>query len=255
MRTISREARLTRPSETKRYTVYDRRYSPILLATVSAKAANMNTKEIREYKKTLTLTKKQRAIIVGLLLGDGHLETQNNGRTFRLKVEHGMEQEDYVQWLFQEFKAWIPAKQPYVKIRRNGQKSIGFSTYSHGSLRFYKCFYYSSDNTKRIPTIIGKLLEPLSIAIWFMDDGSRKSLKHTTYNMHTLGFKRKDLLKLQEVLQKRFNIETNLHKQREKYWRMYIPTESAQQFTELVEKYVMPIHSMRHKLVTKMPKK
>jgi hypothetical protein len=55
----------------------------------------MNIKEIEEIKKNLKLTKKQRGIIVGLLLGDGHLETQNNGKTYRLKVEHSLEQKDY----------------------------------------------------------------------------------------------------------------------------------------------------------------
>nr|NIQ06013.1 hypothetical protein [Candidatus Korarchaeota archaeon] len=48
----------------------------------------MNTRTIREKKGRLALSKRQREILVGLLLGDGHLETQNNGRTFRLKVEH-----------------------------------------------------------------------------------------------------------------------------------------------------------------------
>ena len=43
-----------------------------------------NTKELRKYKETLKLTKTQRELIVGLLLGDGSMQTQNNGRTYRL---------------------------------------------------------------------------------------------------------------------------------------------------------------------------
>src|SRR3989344_4671341 len=97
------------------------RYSPILLATVSVeRQTNMNTKEIREQKASLKLTEKQRDIVVGLLLGDGHLETQNSGRTYRLKVEHGALQRDYVEWLFGELHEWIPRAEPYMKLRRNG---------------------------------------------------------------------------------------------------------------------------------------
>jgi len=51
----------------------------------------MRLKEIEDYKKDLKLSSLQREIIVGLALGDGHLETHNNGRTYKLKVEHGIQ--------------------------------------------------------------------------------------------------------------------------------------------------------------------
>ena len=215
----------------------------------------MNTKEIRKIKESLTLTKRQRSIIVGLILGDGHLETRDKGRTYRLKVEHSLEQEDYTKWLFNEFRDWIPASKPYIKVRKSGQKSTGFTTYSHGVLRFYGKAFYSDDGVKFIPKMIKKVLTPLSVAVWFMDDGSRKSLKHNAYNIHTLGYTKKDLRILQGALEDNFDIETSLHSQRGKYWRMYIPSNSAKQFTELIKKYVQLIQSMQHKLVTKLPKK
>lgn len=215
----------------------------------------MNTKEIREHKKTLKLNKKQRDIIVGLLLGDGHLETQDNGRTYRLKVEHGMQQKDYVDWLYSEFKDWIPANTLYKKVRKNGQESTGFTTYSHGALRFYGKAFYDVNNVKYIPKTIKKLIKPMGMAVWFMDDGSRKSLRHNTYNIHTLGYTKKDLALLQEVLKELFGIETKLHSQKGKYWRMYIPASSTNRFTELIEEYVKPIKSMQKKLVTTLPKK
>lgn len=52
--------------------------------------ANQFMKNIVDTK----LTEQQREITVGLLLGDGHLETRTNGRTYRLKVEHSEEQID-----------------------------------------------------------------------------------------------------------------------------------------------------------------
>ena len=55
----------------------------------------MNTKEIQEYKKTLKLNDIQRSVLVGTMLGDGHLETQDKGKTYRLKIEHQLLQKDY----------------------------------------------------------------------------------------------------------------------------------------------------------------
>lgn len=213
----------------------------------------MNTNEICNQKKGLKLTDRQRAIIVGLVLGDGHLETQNNGRTYRLKVEHAEPQGDYVRWLFDELREWIPAGEPYVKVRKNGERNIGFNTYSHPSLRYYGQQFYEK-KVKRMPKIIAKMIEPASVAVWFMDDGSRKSAKHQTYNIHTLGYSESDLKVAQEALLKRFGITTALHSQKGKYWRLYIPRESASRFEQLVAPYLQPILSMHHKLGT-MPKK
>jgi hypothetical protein len=209
----------------------------------------MNTKEIREQKRDLKLTDRQRAIIVGLILGDGHLETQNNGRTYRLKVEHAESQSDYVYWLFNELREWIPATEPYLKVRANGERNVGFNTYSHASLRFYGHQFYK-DKKKEIPCMIAKLIEPISIAVWFMDDGSRKSAHHRTYNIHTLGYSKSDLELLQDMFKKKFEIETVMHRQKEKYWRLYIPSDSASQFATLIDEYVRPIKSMEHKLIT-----
>lgn len=214
----------------------------------------MNTKEIREQKLELKLTERQRAIIVGLLLGDGHVETQNGGRTYRLKVEHGSAQMDYVRWLFQELREWIPANQPYVKIRKNGTRNVGFTTYSHGCLRFYGQQFYEGKR-KRMPKIIGKMIDPISVAVWFMDDGSRKSARHFSYILHTLGYTKQDLEIAQKALLSRFGIHTTQHRQKEKYWRLYIPSGSANQFESLIMEYVQPITSMKHKLITHLPKK
>ena len=210
----------------------------------------MNTKEIQKIKEELKLSKRQKDIIVGLLLGDGHLETQNNGKTYRLKVEHSLAQSDYVDWLYNEFRDWIPQEKPYVKNRKKGLQSTGFTTYSHGSLRFYGQQFYSKNGKKHIPKLIKKLFSQIGLAVWYMDDGSLKSKRHKTYNIHTLGYSRKDLEILQKALQDKFGLETSLHKQKEKYLRIYIPARSAIKFTETIRPYVENISSMKCKLVT-----
>lgn len=209
----------------------------------------MNTKEIRERKIGLNLAQKQGDIITGLLLGDGHLETQNSGRTYRLKVEHGALQRDYVEWLFGELREWIPATAPYMKLRKSGVVNYGFTTYSHEVLCFYGQQFYEGKK-KVIPALIERMLTPLSLAIWFMDDGSRKSAKHRTYIIHSLGYSKEDLLRVQDTLQKKFGLNVALHQQRGRYWRLYIPSESARMFEQLTKEYIRPIASMDHKLVT-----
>ncbi len=213
----------------------------------------MNTKEHVKQKKKLSLNRRQRDILVGLLLGDGHLETQNGGRTYRLKVEHGMKQKDYVSFLSNEFKEWIPGG-VYEKKRKDGSSSVGFTTFSHPSFRFYGQQFYPRGKEKCIPKNIASLLSPLGIAIWFMDDGSRKSLRHNTYVIHTLGYTKSDLKRIVTVLREKFSISATVHSQKGRYWRLYILSESKKMF----ESYIVPvaghIPSMKEKLVTQMPK-
>ena len=213
----------------------------------------MNSKVIENYKKNLKLNPLQREIIVGLMLGDGHLETQNQGRTYRLKIEYSENQREYIDWLYEIFKDWAD-KPPQLKIKtlKSGTivKSLYFSTYSHGALRFYGQIFYSS-GVKIIPKIISKLLTPLGLAIWFMDDGSWKSNHHKTYIIHTDGYKKKDLLIIEKCLKDKFNIGIALHKQYDNF-RIYVKTESAIRFKDLIQDYLVP--GMKYKLGNNSPK-
>lgn len=206
----------------------------------------MNSKEIQNKKTKLKLNDFQRSLITGLLLGDGHLETQNKGRTYRLKVEHCLEQKDYLKWLHDHFKNWV-RNGIYQKKKSNGKIYVGFNTYSHGALRFYAQQFYGNKK-KKIPKMIGKILDPIGIAIWFMDDGSWKSKNHNTYIIHTLGFNKKDLEIIQKVFLQKFGIKTSLHRQKRKYLRLYILSESSKDFKKLIYPYVNIFSSMKKKL-------
>ena len=151
---------------------------------------------IKDHKSKLKLTNYQRELLIGLLLGDGHLETVN-GRTYRLRVEHGAQQKPYLDWLFDQFREWIPAGAPRKKERSDGRVSYEFTTCYHGAFRFCAQQFYKNKQ-KHIPNHFHKLINPVALAIWFMDDGSRKSARHKTYNIHTLGYSHKDLVRVQQ---------------------------------------------------------
>lgn len=209
----------------------------------------MRSKQIEEYKKTLKLTKKQKEILVGLILGDGHLETLNNGRTYRLKVEHSLKQREYLGWLYSNFKDWIN-KAPEIRKRTSLGKIIetyGFTTYTSGILRFYAQQFYCN-RKKIIPKIIEKIITPQSLAIWFMDDGSIKSKAHKALVIHTHGYSKNDLELIAKVLQKKFGLKIGLQKQYNK-WRLYVYSESVDNFKKIISPYILP--SMQYKLGNK----
>ena len=132
----------------------------------------MNSLVIKRLSESIVLTDDQRSMIVGTLLGDGHLETQNLGRTFRLKIEHSNKQREYVEWLYEAFKT-LSISAPKLKdqsVNEVPYQKYGFSTVSTSALRFYGQQFYVL-RKKVVPKRIDKMLTPLALAIWFMDDG------------------------------------------------------------------------------------
>ena len=224
----------------------------------------MHSKIIEEHKKTLHLNDFQRELIVGKLLGDGHLETSDKDKTYRLKIEHSLKQKVYVDWLYDQFKLWT-GQAPKSRVRniRTPQgtsvisESYGFTTYAHGALRFYAQQFYAADGGKIIPKLIAKLLTPIALAIWYLDDGSFKSSYHKTFIIHSHGYQKRDLQSILKVLMK-LGIKATLHRQNRAtgiYWRIYILSESAERFAEMVKEIMRFVPSMNYKLGNNLPKK
>lgn len=206
----------------------------------------MRSKKIEDLKKNLKLSEYQREIVIGLLLGDGHLETQNDGRTYRLKIEHTFWQKEYTDWLYRVFERWVltPPQEKRQIVKGVEYCKYWFSTVSHGAFRFYGQQFYR-DKRKILPSLIRKWLTPMVIAIWFMGDGSIKSKRHKALIINTQGFAKNEILILIDILENKFNVKANLRKQRNLY-QILVTGESAKRFSEIIKPYILP--SMMYKL-------
>ena len=206
----------------------------------------MNSNEIKSFSQSLSLNQEQQEILVGTLLGDGHLETQNKGRTFRLKVEHSINQKNYTDWLHGKFKNFTLTA-PQIKeqmVNGNPYQKYWFSTVSNGAMRFYAQQFYQNGK-KIVPNFIAKLVTPLSLAVWFMDDGSLKSKFHKARIINTRCFNESDLARLRDMLIDKFGITTTLRNQKEGK-QLYIPSTEIEKFISIVKPYIHK--SMEYKI-------
>ena len=206
----------------------------------------MRTKVIEEYKTGLRLNSEQREVLMGLMLGDGNLETANNGRTYRLKIEHSMSQKDYLEHLYDLFKEWVltPPRVREFTVRDKMYRHLAFSTLSHASFRFYAHQFYK-DGKKVVPKLIHRWLTPKALAYWYMDDGSIKSKESKGVIFNTQGFDRPGINRLLLALQKNFQLEVKDRKQKEGY-QIYVSGNSFERFSSLVGPHL--IDSMKYKL-------
>jgi len=216
----------------------------------------MRSKAIEDYKANLKLNREQREILVGLMLGDGHLETQNKGKTYRLKMEYSIDKREYCEHLYESFEEWVRTP-PKVKSKKSGchlSKNIAFSTLSHGVFRFYAQQFYI-DGKKVVPSIIKKLLTPRGLAYWYMDDGSMKSSQSKGVILNTQGFERTEVIRLLSILNEKFGLLASERQQKDGY-QIYISGKSYEHFIEIVGDWIHP--SMIYKIPkarrTYMPK-
>ena len=76
-----------------------------------------NNKLLQQYKKYLEkLSQVQWEAALGLILGSASLQTQNNGKTFRMKFEWGDRSKIYIDHVFNLFDEWV-LSEPHKKIR------------------------------------------------------------------------------------------------------------------------------------------
>lgn len=201
----------------------------------SQKSRKMNSNQ--KDKKTLTLTKNQREILVGVILGDAHLETQNNGQTYRVKFAQSVAHKPYLDHLYDIFKDWVLTP-PKYKASNNVWH---FSTISHGAFRFYGHQFYGEK--KGIPKLIHRWLTPKALAYWYMDDGSMKSKDSKGVLLNTHSFELSDIKRLCELLESRFKLQAWPRKQKHKdkeYYQIYISGHSYEQLRDLILPHLIP---------------
>lgn len=199
----------------------------------------MNSGNLDEYKKGLKLSQVQREVLVGVLLGDGCLETSDKGRTYRLLIEQSDKHKQYVFHLYETFKEWVltPPHERVIVVRGHESKSWSFKTISHASFRFYAHQFYGV-NGKKVPTLIHHWLTPMSFTYWYMDDGSIKSKESKGVILNTQSFSRSEVNRLAQGLELIFGFQAKERKQKEGY-QIYLSGHSYERFRELIEPYLL----------------
>ena len=193
------------------------------------------------------LTKLQHEILVGVLLGDASLQTESNGRTYRLRISQSEQHKDYLFHLYEKFKNLTdspPVQYKFVDLRNPGKiyTRWSFSTTQQSCFRFYAQQFYGdpcrnrqgNGTEKKVPKLIHRWLRGKAIAYWYMDDGAQKwKGKSLAMRFCTDNFTKSDVQLLGNVFKQKFKLKTSLQKQRDG-WRIYISSYSYQIIKDLI---------------------
>lgn len=185
------------------------------------------------------MTQWQKDIILGTLLGDSYIHCSEAGTT-SLCIKQADRYEEYVLWLYDNLRDIFNTK---PKQRPDNKQWYVRSFYSHELNDQHKLFY--RDGTKTIPFNIGELLSsPISLAVWFMDDGTLDYRKkdHCAFHLCTNCFTKEEVERLVLVLDSNFGIEASAHYtlcRGKRHARIYIGAKGRERFIQLISPYIL----------------
>lgn len=208
---------------------------------------------LRDYLRTVQFTPLMAQVLVGIMLGDGTLQ-RNGGTNCFLKYDQCFKNTQLVYLVYAIFQDFVgtPPKLRYHTIDgERKEHSMWFRTFRLPQLTHYQNLFYALNALgaveRRVPANIEKLLTPIALAFWFMDDRSKNLCQ---YSLHTQCFTLPEVKRLQQALGKNFGLEVSVHTDNKKtgksYYYLSIRSGSVKKFTQLVEPYI--IESMRYKL-------
>jgi recombination protein RecA len=174
-----------------------------------------------------SLSKEQRSLIVGSLLGDGAMRCKTNAL---IEFNHGAHQRAYVDWKYRQLAALVGTP-PKLRSGNGGRVAYRFTTLSLPELTpYYRAFY--SEGRKVVPEMD---LTPLALAVWFMDDGSKS---YRALYLNTQQFDLESQERLMAMLTKQWSIRATLNRDKS-YHRIRIAVESVARFIEIVRPHML----------------
>jgi hypothetical protein len=195
----------------------------------------------------MPLLKKQREILVGLVLGDAYLQ-KTGQRNARLRLEHSAKQKEYIFWKWQELQNLMQDR-PKRLERFNPvfrKKYAYYRCQSHASPilgKFRRWFYV--DGGKIIPENIRTLFKSsLSLAVWYMDDGYYYPRDKSAY-IYIPRYPADSMHRLLDTLEANFGLKPRVYKKKKENLCLYFNVAETIKLMDLVKIHI--IHSMHYK--------
>ncbi len=186
-----------------------------------------------------SLTQLQYSVIIGSILGDGYVRIVPGRKDAFLEINHSIKAKAYVDWKYDVLKNICVSPPKERKSGEEERRAYRFFTKQHPDITALLHTFYKNGR-KTIPRDLQ--LNPLILAVWFMDDGS-KSRKHDVY-LNTQQFSMKEQNILLHHL-RNMGLHARLNKDKQ-YHRIRFLKESIPTLHALITPHVIP--SMRYKL-------
>ena len=213
----------------------------------------IKAKDLKEtdilYHRYATIDSYAKEILLGILLGDGSLCSKNGVINGGVDFSHSIKQKDY----FYEIVRLLGAGNTSITNRISGYGSQIISGHYRVNTEFKELVNSCccKDGKKYVTKEWANMLTPISLAFWYMDDGTIQKKKkkniRPTITIATNNFTYDECKELSNAILNKFNIAVSI-RTHDSYKGnvLYFNTENADKFASLIAPYVCD--SMKYKL-------
>lgn len=189
--------------------------------------------------RSIAFTQRQLDIMYGALLGDAAFGHRKGSATASLKFCHGEKQIDYLLWKRDEFAPFVTKKQLYTSNRVStlgGRPCYSFGTIVHPAISeaYSLC---CSTGRKRISKEWLSRLSDLSVAVWYMDDGSLNRRYHTV-TLCTNAYSLDEHLLLVDFFKNKYNLDAKIESRRNGQFSIRINASQSRAFMDIVSPHI-----------------
>lgn len=190
------------------------------------------------------ISKEQKSLLIGLLLGDG---TITNHPDFR--IMHSEKQKAYIEWkikLLDEYKIKNSGLKVYKSTSgyNKGQNVLAVRLSTNATIKALRRTVYTPKKT--ITRRLLNWLNPLGVAIWYMDDGciNVNTSKQRSSIQHTIKIATCVDEPTVEIIINYFNevwgIKFRKFKEKEFYSIASSTEEDCSKFIKIIKPYIIP---------------
>lgn len=189
----------------------------------------------------MRLTRNQKAILVGSVLGDAFLQ-KTGMRNARLRFEHGGKQKKYLLWkvralprLFQGNPTHLIRVHPKTNATYEYWRAQSNATPELGGWR--AVFYPGGE--KQIPANVDKFLtEPLALAVWYMDDGYYYPKDKNSF-LYLGRVSREEAVYARDAIIRNFGIASHVYDKKQKGFALYFGTAETKKLHDVVRRHML----------------
>ena len=193
----------------------------------------------------ISLSDSCKSVILGSILGDGSLKLYDGYKNARLSIRHSNIQKDYLLWKMEKLSEINNFKSLQIQQPTGYSKQLKllYQSQSHEELTKLYALTYKK-NKLNIKRRWLNHMTPLSLAVWWLDDGSLIGNRKKGV-ICTDGFSEKSVNLLSNYLFKVWKIKTrvgNVRRIREGkeklYPRIWISTNELRKIFDIIKEWV-----------------
>lgn len=185
-------------------------------------------------------------ILIGLVLGDGHIYTSSPTSNSIFEMSFGKDRKLFALWVSDYFKDYVNSgvKTVIVKTVFSSVFNYRLKTRSLPIFNYYHDLFYEKNNEtwkykKIVSSNIQDLMNPIVLAYLIMSDGNFDKIRNRV-RIYTNSYSKMDVERIAEVIKSKLNIYVGVLHDRKDQWILTIGAKELDNLRAIVEPHFEP---------------